>query len=59
LGSSSSLFGHTLAEEGMEVEAVADGESALEIFSSSGPFDVVILDVMLPRNLSECPWRRY
>jgi DNA-binding response OmpR family regulator len=42
------MVGYALAEEGMEVEAVADGESALEIFSSSGPFDVVILDVMLP-----------
>jgi two-component system, OmpR family, alkaline phosphatase synthesis response regulator PhoP len=42
------MVGYALAEEGMEVEAVADGESTLEIFSSSGPFDVVILDVMLP-----------
>jgi DNA-binding response OmpR family regulator len=42
------MVGYALAEEGMEVEAVADGESALEIFFSSGPFDVVILDVMLP-----------
>ncbi len=42
------MVGYALAEEGMKVEAVADGESALEIFSSSGPFDVVILDVMLP-----------
>ena len=42
------MVGYALAEEGMEVEAVADGESALEIFFSSGPFDLVILDVMLP-----------
>jgi DNA-binding response OmpR family regulator len=42
------MVGYALAEEGMEVEAVADGESALEIFSSSGPFDLVILDIMLP-----------
>jgi two-component system, OmpR family, alkaline phosphatase synthesis response regulator PhoP len=42
------MVGYALAEEGMEVEAVSDGERALEIFSSSGPFDVVILDVMLP-----------
>jgi len=42
------MVGYALAEEGMEVEAVADGESALEIFSSLGPFDLVILDVMLP-----------
>jgi two-component system, OmpR family, alkaline phosphatase synthesis response regulator PhoP len=42
------MVGYALADEGMEVEAVADGESGLEIFSSSGPFDLVILDVMLP-----------
>ena len=42
------MVGYALAEEGMEVEAVADGESALEIFYSLGPFDLVILDVMLP-----------
>jgi DNA-binding response OmpR family regulator len=42
------MVGYALAEEGMEIEAVADGESALEVFSSSGPFDLVILDVMLP-----------
>jgi DNA-binding response OmpR family regulator len=42
------MVGYALAEEGMEVEAVADGESGLEVFSSSGPFDLVILDVMLP-----------
>lgn len=42
------MVGYALADEGMEIEAVADGESALELFSSSGPFDLVILDVMLP-----------
>ena len=42
------MVGYALAEEGMEIEAVADGESALEVFSDSGPFDLVILDVMLP-----------
>jgi DNA-binding response OmpR family regulator len=42
------MVGYALADEGMEVEAVADGESALEVFSSSGPFDLVVLDVMLP-----------
>src|SRR5919199_5500920 len=42
------MVGFALADEGMEVEAVADGESALEVFASSGPFDLVILDVMLP-----------
>src|SRR3712207_2207804 len=42
------MVGYALADEGMEVEAVADGRSALEVFSSSGLFDLVILDVMLP-----------
>ena len=42
------MVGYALADEGMEVEAVADSESALEVFSSSGPFVLVILDVMLP-----------
>jgi DNA-binding response OmpR family regulator len=42
------MVGYALADEGMEVEAVADGESALQLFSSSGPFDLVMLDVMLP-----------
>src|ERR671920_485717 len=42
------MVGYALADEGMEVEAVADGESALDVFFSSGPFDLVILDVMLP-----------
>jgi DNA-binding response OmpR family regulator len=42
------MVGYALADEGMEIEAVADGESALEVFSSSGPFDLVVLDVMLP-----------
>ena len=42
------MVGYALADEGMEIEAVANGESALEVFSGSGPFDLVILDVMLP-----------
>src|SRR3712207_1218081 len=42
------MVGYALAEEGMDVEAVADGERALEVFSGSGPCDLVILDVMLP-----------
>ncbi len=39
---------HTLAREGIETETVADGETALELLSDSRPFDLVILDVMLP-----------
>ena len=54
------MVGYALADEGMEIEAVADGESALEVFAGSGPFDLVIplgkggrsksvrLDVLVP-----------
>ena len=39
---------HTLEREGMEVTAVADGEEALERINGPEPFDLVLLDVMLP-----------
>ena len=40
---------HSLSREGMETLAVGDGESALErLRGESDPFDLVILDVMLP-----------
>lgn len=39
---------HGLAREGMQTEAVADGERALELLRGSQSFDLVILDVMLP-----------
>jgi two-component system response regulator RegX3 len=38
---------YALRNEGLEVEAVPDGETALEQ-ARSGSFDVVILDVMMP-----------
>ena len=38
----------TLEREGMSVEAVGDGESALKRFRSAGAFDLVVLDIMLP-----------
>src|SRR5918912_3322615 len=37
-----------LEREGLSVEAVADGEAALKRFRSAGPFDLVLLDLMLP-----------
>ena len=37
-----------LEREGMSVEAVSDGESALKRFRSGGTFDLVVLDIMLP-----------
>ncbi|MDP8948520.1 MAG: response regulator transcription factor [Actinomycetota bacterium] len=39
---------HALAREGMEVKALGDGEAALEYLRGVDPFDLVILDVMLP-----------
>ena len=39
---------HALAREGMEVKTFGDGETALEYLRGAEPFDVVILDVMLP-----------
>jgi DNA-binding response OmpR family regulator len=37
-----------LEAEGFVVEHCADGDSAISTFSQHGPFDAVILDVMLP-----------
>ena len=37
-----------LEREGMDVEAVGDGEAALKHFRSAGSFDLVVLDIMLP-----------
>lgn len=42
------MVAYALAGEGMEVKAVADGEGALKVFFDLGPFDLVLLDVMLP-----------
>ena len=39
---------HALVREGMEVKALGDGETALEHLRGAEPFDLVILDVMLP-----------
>ena len=37
-----------LAREGIDVVAVADGKAALRSFAEKGPFDIVVLDWMLP-----------
>lgn len=37
-----------LEREGMNVEAVGDGEAALKHFRSAGAVDLVVLDIMLP-----------
>ena len=39
---------YALSREGMETEAVSSGEAAAERLYSGTPFDLVILDVMLP-----------
>jgi len=38
-----------LVEEGHVVEAAADGEAALDAVADGPPYDLVILDVMLPK----------
>ena len=39
---------HALSREGMETVSVSDGEKAMEILRAAKPFDLVVLDVMLP-----------
>ncbi|HJQ29325.1 MAG TPA: response regulator transcription factor [Rubrobacter sp.] len=39
---------HALAREGMETETASDGEKAIASLSVAKPFDLVVLDVMLP-----------
>jgi len=38
-----------LQEEGHTVEVAKDGESALDLLRHSPPYDLIVLDVMLPR----------
>jgi len=42
------LIAQFLWGEGFEVVEAADGSQALELFSSCGPFDLVLLDLNLP-----------
>src|SRR5919205_1168325 len=39
---------HALSREGMETETASDGEKAMESLRAAKPFDLVVLDVMLP-----------
>jgi DNA-binding response OmpR family regulator len=39
---------HALSREGMTTETASDGERALESLRAARPFDLVVLDVMLP-----------
>jgi DNA-binding response OmpR family regulator len=43
------LIAQFLGGEGFEVVEAADGSQAVELFSCSRPFDVVLLDLNLPR----------
>jgi len=38
-----------LEEEGHAVEVAADGETALDLIEAGPPYDLVVLDVMMPR----------
>jgi two-component system OmpR family response regulator len=39
---------YALQREGFSVEAAADGQRGLDAFARRGPFDLVVLDVMMP-----------
>jgi CheY-like chemotaxis protein len=43
------LFHEVLEGEGFEVVLAADGQEALDLFRSAGPFDLLILDGDMPR----------
>src|SRR5262249_47693272 len=45
----SSFIRQGLEEEGHTVEAAADGDGALELLLASDPYDLIVLDGMLPR----------
>jgi two-component system OmpR family response regulator len=39
---------YALQREGFAVEAAGDGQQGLDLFARQGPFDLVVLDVMMP-----------
>ena len=39
---------HALSREGIETQTASDGEKALQSLRAARPFDLVVLDVMLP-----------
>ncbi len=53
------LITETLAEEGYEVKEAEDGREAVRLLESE-PFDVVILDYMMPEltGVEVCAWLR-
>ncbi|MDT3425236.1 DNA-binding response OmpR family regulator [Paenibacillus forsythiae] len=44
----SEMVGSYLGREGYQIESVFDGEAAERAFADKGPFDLVLLDLMLP-----------
>ena len=40
--------GYALAQEGFEVTAAADGDEASDLLGNGIPFDLLILDIMMP-----------
>jgi CheY-like chemotaxis protein len=43
------MFRETLVDEGLEVVEATDGQHALELFQTAGPFDLLLLDGDMPR----------
>jgi CheY-like chemotaxis protein len=43
------MFRETLLDEGFEVVEATDGQHALELFQTAGPFDLLLLDGDMPR----------
>jgi DNA-binding response OmpR family regulator len=43
------LIAQFLSGEGFDVSQAADGAEAVDVFSCGGPFDIVLLDLNLPR----------
>jgi CheY-like chemotaxis protein len=43
------IFQETLVGEGFEVVVATDGQEALDLFHTAGPFDLVLLDGDMPR----------
>lgn len=43
------ILAEGLRDEGFEVVAASNGTEALELYSSDGPFDVLLLDEEMPR----------
>jgi len=45
------ILSHTLRDAGYSVETAISGDDALEVFKTSGPFDLLLTDVVMPGEL--------